>query len=74
MLAPARSRCRLGGRVVWEGGEAFSLWIRVGSEFSRFLVGRAALWGCLEMTEAEFSNLMQHDPIERPRSKTTSSV
>jgi len=33
-----------------------------------------ALWGCLEMTEAELSNLMQHDPIERPRSKTTSSV
>jgi len=31
-------------------------------------------WGCLEMTEAELSNLMQHDPIERPRSKTTSSV
>jgi hypothetical protein len=26
------------------------------------------------MTEAELSNLMQHDPIERPRSKTTSSV
>ena len=32
------------------------------------------VWGCLEMTEAELSNLMQHDPIERPRSKTTSSV
>jgi hypothetical protein len=32
------------------------------------------VWGGLEMTEAEFSNLMQHDPIERPRSKTTSSV
>ncbi len=32
------------GRGVWEEGEAFSFWIRLRSEFSRFVVGRAALW------------------------------
>ena len=32
------------GRMVWEEGEAFSLWIGERSEFSRLVVGRAALW------------------------------
>ena len=58
----------------WEGAAGTGLRAQVSS--GEGLLSRCAggVWGCLEMTEAELSNLMQHDPIERPRSKTTSSV
>ena len=68
-------RCRAGDEVIASNACSGPFPLLNGRRWDGAFSRREAWdWGCLEMTEAELSNLMQHDPIERPRSKTTSSV